>query len=308
MKIQRKHLALLVSLIILLLVVYRSPQQRPLPRPTIDDQPVWSRFYKSYFPLVSNGDLSPRPQRTLFGYGLDWKDSAYPDEWNRKLNAVWVHQWLIRPGVTELYGLEFVQHLYCNGKGSFDRLQQHVDMGYAGYILFLNEPDMHDQCNITPAAGVDALVKARDICPSCLFIGAQVSHIDAAGGFQWLRAFYEEANRRGVRLPEYAGLHTYLPNPPYSGTYILDTFYQLAEDVNYTPQGIWFTEIGGDSVTAVAGMAQACTGDPLVQRCAYFSPVCDPDFSWWWFNQHYCLMGLDGTLNEKGVVWSNLTR
>lgn len=305
---KKKHMLLLLvilaTMIIIVLVIEPTKKQTP-----VDNiQPIMPFNIKaSYLPVVMNGNGSSRPSITRFGYGIDWREQLFTDELNDKLNATWFHQWLIRPSITQLGGIEFVQHFYCDDQSYFDKLQEHVNLGYAGYLLFLNEPDRYDQCDLTPSEAVDALVRVRSICPTCVLVGPQVSHVDVMlHNWEWLKGFYTEANRRNVQLPPYGGLHTYLSNPPYQGNFIVDSFYEVSASFGYEPLGVWFTEIGGDSIEAVRGMAETCRNDNRVERCAYFSPKCDPSMSFWHFNQHYCIMDMNGNLNDKGVVWSTI--
>jgi len=121
------------------------------------------------------------------------------------------------------WGLTFVPSLWCDfywhprhSNGQF-RPQLHVlellGRDYDGYLLFLNEPDLPGQCNISPFRAAQIYIHTRAVLPNAKLVGPGISHeqVPYRQNFAWLSAWWREVLRLTGQPPDmYAwDLHLY---------------------------------------------------------------------------------------------------
>jgi hypothetical protein len=127
------------------------------------------------------------------------------------------------------------------------------------------------------------LKAARELCPGCIIVGPAVSHEDYRAGWKWLRAFYVEALRIGVTLPEVSAIHTYLPGDP---ARIVDSHFALLAEFPGAATTAWVTEFATSSPAQARRMIDYYEADPRITRYAWFTAA-GGAMTW------YCLMRSD---------------
>jgi hypothetical protein len=245
---------------------------------------------------------SPEPVR---GWARAYSNLS--DAEMQQLGIEWYYDYALRHPLPHRAGAEYVPFLWCDIYPAlaynapairyFERLAQ-LPEGYDGYVLFLNEPDLRGatvdggQCERTPRQAAYMLKAARQVCPACRFVGPVVSHEDYLQAWPWLRGFYIEAARLGVRLPEVSAIHTYLTENP---QYIIDSHFHLLGQFPGAATTAWVTEFATSSPDLVARMIAYYESDPRITRYGWFTARgwrADAD-----------LITADGQVTAVGQAW-----
>lgn len=269
-----KQISLIVGVLVILAACTAQLEPLPAPLPTAEMMTAAAPA-PLYFPLLIAG---PEPQQ-----GLAMAYSAPTDLQMRQLGIDWYYDYALRYPFPARGGAEYVPFLWCDIYPAmaydapairyFDALRA-LPNGYAGPLLFLNEPDLrgstHDggQCERTPRQAAYMLAAARQVCPRCIIIGPAASHEDYLARWPWLREFYNQARRIGVRLPDVAAVHDYTGQQPGA---IVDSLFGVLAAFPGAPETVWVTEF---TATAGAELARAVAyykSDERVIRYAYFT-------------------------------------
>lgn len=125
-------------------------------------------------------------------------------------------------------GMMAYPHLPCNyaywpSDPNADYLAM-LDTEYEGVLLWLNEPDREDQCEMTPEDAVSFYWQTVALCPSCQLTYPQVSMGDYYNGFRWLKEFLQLC---GGCTFEYGALHIYSVLP----SVVIGRYTQVVGDV-----------------------------------------------------------------------------
>lgn len=250
-----------------------------------------------YFPIAYN-------QGHKAGIAWAYRGYAQPQD-TAILNIEWYLNWAIQPAT---WTNNHVNYFACTewpyGSADpklnyWDALNSYTQPDYAGYLIFLNEPDLKGQCDTTPTEAVQILHVIRVLRPNAVIVGPNVSHMDYLQGWPWLRAFYNEAINQNVELPEIGGIHSYLNEPPGK---IINSFFNLP----YTPETAWVTEFGNCNPDITEQMLQTYLIDPRITRYAYYAPrlyMADVP------TEQKCLTLFDGlgyNLTPNGLHFTNL--
>lgn len=150
-----KQISLIVGVLVILAACTAQPEPLPAPLPTAEMMTAAAPA-PLYFPLLIAG---PEPQQ-----GLAMAYSAPTDLQMRQLGIDWYYDYALRYPFPARGGAEYVPFLWCDIYPAmaydapairyFDALRA-LPNGYAGPLLFLNEPDLrgstHDggQCERT---------------------------------------------------------------------------------------------------------------------------------------------------------------
>jgi hypothetical protein len=269
-----RHLS---SLFIVILVSACSPRPEPLPAPlpTMEAVQVVAPEFVAWLPVVA----LPEPVR-----GLAYCCGALRTGEAATLGISWHYDYTLRnPGRSLDNGSQYVPMLWCDIYPSlaydaptvnyFSELRK-LPVGYNGYLLFANEPDLRGsvadggQCERTPRQVAYMLRSVRQICPGCKVVGPNISHLDHLRGWSWLREFYAEAQRIGVQLPEVAAIHDYTGQHP---ALMVNSLFEMLADVDGAPKTAWVTEFGRCDPAWVALAVATYEADPRVARYAYFT-------------------------------------
>lgn len=271
----------LLALLLLLASCAPEPEPTPLPEPlptatATRAQPahVVSPRYTMLLPVIQ----SPSPVR---GWAKAYSNLS--DAELERLGIQWYYDYALRYPFPQRGNVEYVPFLWCDiypalkydapGIRYFDALAK-LPEGYSGYLLFLNEPDLRgsrvdgDQCERTPRQAAHMLLAARELCPGCVMVGPAVSHEDYRAGWSWLKAFYIEALRVGVRLPEVSAIHTYLPGDP---ARIVNSHFALLAEFPGAATTAWVTEFAASSPDQAQRMIDYYEADPRITRYAWFT-------------------------------------
>ncbi len=226
-------------------------------------------MYKTYLPLVAT--INPHKKS-----GYAW--SCLEDSYHSLFNFTWYHRWQIEPDVTECNGVEFVQHFSCENRpfkppfwqDQYKALAQLVAKmdGRSFNLLFLNEPDLADQCYRSPKESAIIYKRVLEIAPNATIIGPQPSHYDYLNDWQWLRGWVAEINKLGLPTPHHGSIHNYNLDPASQ----LESYFRLQGVSN----SVWVTEFGSSSEQLLEQMIDVYKTDNRVIRYAYFNPIYDP--------------------------------
>lgn len=246
-----------------------EPMPAPLPTPEMVPAPT-----VVYFPLLIAG---PEPRQGLAAAYSGLNDAEF-----EQLGIGWFYDYALRFPFPAR-AAEYVPFLWCDIYPAmaydapairyFDALKALPD-GYAGPLLFLNEPDLRGstkdggQCERTPRQAAYMLAAARQICPRCIIIGPAASHEDYLAGWPWLREFYNQAQRIGVRLPDVAAVHDYTGQQPGA---IVDSLFGVLAAYPGAPETAWVTEFTATSSAELARAVAYYTADERIIRYAYFT-------------------------------------
>lgn len=273
------------------------PPASPTARPTAEMSPAAATPHVMWLPAVAY-----TPPRPLRGWAKAYSNLSDAEMRSLQLNVY--YDYALRYPFPHRAGVMYIPYLWCDIYPSlryespviryFDQLARLPD-GYDGHLLFLNEPDLAGgrsdgmQCERTPRQAAHMLVAARLVCPNCVIVGPSVSHEDYRRGWPWLREFYNHAVGLGVRLPDVAGIHSYLPEEP---NLIVDDLFEMLDEFPGTAETVWVTEFAGGEAQA-AQMIEYYEADERVE--AYF-----------WFTARGWvadLVGRDGTLTPLGEIY-----
>lgn len=264
-----------------------------LPPPTLNQEAIQSWLF---LPLVNRAQASPKK-------GLAWGHYVQNDE--RALNTRWYHNWDSVAYPNTLPGLEFVPYLWCdytNGSNPVDLLQRAVTYlpggsNYAGYLLFLNEPDLGlPQCDMTISEAALFYLKTKQYLPQAKLVGPNV--FTGNNDFQIQAIYWVTQWRETVYACSFnPACNPYFNNPnvpkgyPQMAGYAIHPYSQIPVDnLNYVSQfyntmqtiwnegskELWVTEFGyclhyGDSGNRVLNTVNGFESNPFVTRYAYFT-------------------------------------
>jgi hypothetical protein len=245
----------------------------PTPRPTTAVRMAAAPQYVVWLPVVAR----PEPVR---GWAKAYSNLS--DDELAALGIEWYYDYALRYPLHHRAGVEYIPFLWCDIYPAlryeapviryFDALAK-LPEDYSGYLLFLNEPDLRGgrndgpQCERTPRQAAYMLLAAREVCKNCIMVGPAVSHEDYRAGWRWLAAFYDEVRRLGVKPPEVAAIHTYLPEAP---KLIVDSLFGLLATYEGAPTTAWVTEFAGGEAQS-ARMIAYYESDPRIERYAWFT-------------------------------------
>lgn len=253
--------------------------------------------YTAFMPLIA----TPEPTA-----GIVWLDRQPADM--DALHAEWWYDY----SVIDKGSPGFVPFFWCSqwprfaygdeAVNYFEKAERYLGHDYAGYLLFLNEPDLAGsdqdggQCEMSPREGA-YLYKAvlRDM-PHARIVGPAVSHRDYWNNWLWLKSWYEAIEEMGLRPPEAAAIHTYIDSEP--PEWIVDSLFNMLATVPNAPKSAWVTEFGSCNPGLVSAMIDTWQTHPRITRYAYFtargwSPDC--------LNLFYSIPGY--SLTPSGAAW-----
>ena len=253
-----------------------------------------------YLPLAGGG---PAPVQ---GWAKAY--SSLSDADMQRLGIDWYYDYALRWPAPSQAGAQYVPFLWCDIYPAlaydapviryFDSLRA-LPAEYSGYLLFLNEPDLRGstrdggQCERTPRQAAYMLRAAREICPGCIIVGPAASHEDYLAGWPWLRQFYDEVARIGVRPPDIAAIHDYTGQQPGA---IVDSLFGLLAAYPGAPKTAWVTEFTAVAPAQLQRAIDYYRQDPRIERHAYFTAR-----GW---RAETDLIGANGQLTAVGEVYA----
>lgn len=290
------------SLLIIVLLSSCSPRPEPLPAPLPTAEAVQEAApeFVAWLPVVGSGG------EPIQGYARAYAPISPAQA--RALRIDWYYTYALPH--SRLGAAQFVPMFWCDQYPAnkwptqvdyFDVFRQHYGPDYSSFMLFLNEPDLAGgdvdggQCDRTPRQAAYIYKALLAECPHCIFIGPATSHIDYLRGWPWLKAWYAEIRRMGLRPPDIAAIHDYTSQHP---GLIVDSLFEALAQFPDAPTTAWVTEYGTCDPARLAQAMAYFTADPRVARYAWFTAKGYP-------NQP-CLNLLDGSdgLTAVGEVYS----
>ena len=246
---------------------------------------------KIFLPMVS-----VTPPKVGYAY------SEMSEENTRLLHMQWYHNWNMSIAHSNI---ERVEHFSCEVRPYWtfddDARNQFTDLrrivarfGDAPfYLIFLNEPDLNEQCSRTPSHAAQMYKKVIEIAPNAIIIGPQVSDQDYLNDWAWLKEFYRYLDRMNLPYPQIGAIHSYLEEPPNN---IVESYFNLP----FSTSKIWIAEFGATNPETLRNFLLYYQSDPRIERYSYFAPIHTKDWS------RYELVDEDGNLNDMGRVWVEL--
>ena len=234
--------------------------------------------------------------------GLGWSHISDNDDVSQ-LQISWFHNWNSKINYERFVPshLDYIPFLWCDFDDKtpptnlLNRAINELGTDYAGYLLFLNEPDLgvqYGQCGLTdPNDAAAFYVETRYTFPEAKLIGPHNFHdvswhssaIDWVT--EWRQAVYNYTcsgsnpypNEVPCGYPEMAGYGIH----PYEGTtaeniQFIDDFYNLMVSWGESDKELWVTEWGycitqGDAGIQVTNTVSEFENRPFVTRYAYFT-------------------------------------
>lgn len=123
-----------------------------------------------------------------------------------------------------------------------DGLAYLADRNYDGYVMFLNEPEIYNQDDVSPAVAADMYAALVAALPTAKIIGPNVWWNGPGNGPTWLMTWHTEIVARGLPLPYGYATHYYeftLPNQPWMAA---DALRALARSWGEYDAEIWLPE------------------------------------------------------------------
>lgn len=226
---------------------------------------------KVYLPLVQ-GPSAPPPF-----YGLAWANQPPADL--SLLAADWFYVW--GESLLSLQGLQSVPMLRPGWAGR-------LPASYSGPLLFLNEPNVTIQDNLSPAAAAADFRRVKERYPAAQPVVGNVS----IWATRWLREFaqLEPVTRVGV--------HCYL-EAGFGVAYCDRELERLHADLGVP---IWVTEFNNVSpaLEPFCDLLAMLESKPWVERIA---PFTNRQLGDWWDLPHCSLVAADGSLLPKGRAY-----
>lgn len=270
-------MARLLFLPLLLLAACAGPE--PLPERPQADIAADGQMVRYWFPVI----VKPETVRGL-AYCCGELRPGEADA----LRLQWSYDYTLRqPGRLLDNGAEYVPFLWCDIYPSLSYGEPTINYfaelrklapGYAGWLLFANEPDLRGstadggQCERTPRQVAYMLKAVRQQCPGCKVVGPNVSHIDFWSGWPWLREFYSVLSTdpalAGVRWPEAAAFHDYTPGDP---ARLVDSLFAMLAEYPGAAGVAWVTEFGSCDPAWVRQAVATYERDGRIARYAYFT-------------------------------------
>jgi len=162
-----------------------------------------------------------------------------------RLGASWYTKWTNSNSSSDLAHSEYVPMLWAG------EIDENISQGYSGPIIFLNEPDLPGQANISPEDAVDLLEAAREYYPNAWFVfggcSSECSEEDElTTSYEWVEAALDYMEEEEIGFPEAWHLHIYMFG--WDDEIKWDHFEEMIDVINDhygdedTP--IWVTEFG----------------------------------------------------------------
>ena len=228
-------------------------------------------MYKTFLPLVTK-----TPERTY--YGLALADPSHPED-VLTLRAEWNYDWTPTGQVPMLWG----------GNPS-----DAIPGDYTGDLLFLNEPNLETQSNVTPDEAVAKLAVVRAAYPRARIIGCGVS-VWATG---WVYYFL-----RAGGVVDAWHVHAYTEEwitPAVAQNYLMQHHLQTGGEY-------WITEYGSPagSLNDFRSMTEWFMRQPWITRIAAYTNR-QPEGVPWAIGKGCDMVRADGTLNPIGEYYRGL--
>lgn len=262
-----------------------------------------------YFPLVRSNYKAAKAGFAWAEYGTRQPHDA------EYLGATWFLVWSpIDPHQgRQRTGIESVTYAPCPTGGyqaygdavkwdAFDRLDKYLGRNWSGPILFLNEPDLPDQCNLNPIRAAKFYAQLRKQYAKAILIGPAVSDGDYVKGWPWMKGFYDELERMKVKMPDHSAIHSYVrwQHPQV----LVDSHFDMLAQYSGAPTTAWVTEFAAcGRPDRLAQMIDTYQNDERILRYAYFGPrIFDvPD----WYCMSLFVSPTTYELTDAGVVWTS---
>lgn len=243
---------------------------------------------ETYLPIVSKPFPNPKACIAWAYYGQRQTDDA------ERLGISCFYTWGPRPLPDAENGAKHIPMIW--GDIHLASARQLIDADEAGYILFLNEPNLASQANLSPleAAYLWGIIKNR--YPKAIFVGPCVSHDDYLWhDWSWTREWYATIESLGLAVPDVGCLHSYIASEPPSA--LVDSFFDLMAEVG-GPQTAWMTEFAACTPELISDMINTYRDDLRIERYFYFTIRGWPD-------NPQCLNLIDenGELTIAGRAW-----
>ncbi len=236
-----------------------------------------------------------------------------------KSGVSWWYNWYFETSAPENYyqdyQMEFIPMLWGANPSASDRagakqfILEHPEIEY---LLVMNEPNLVDQANITPANAVATWIIYEQFVDELANEGRDLKLVGPAMNWgtmeqyqnpvDWLDAFYDEFQRVLAREPriDYLAFHWY----DYGLEAQLDNLQKYGKKIWITEMANWNANINSydAQITQMTDMVHICETREDVFRYAWFIGRGGS------FDNHYTyLFNLDpGDLNDLGYIYLNL--
>ncbi len=226
---------------------------------------------KIYLPFVAKDGPPPY-------YGLALADPAHRED-IQTLSAEWWYDWTPTGQVPMLWG----------GNPS-----DAIPADYAGNLLFLNEPNLESQSNVTPQEAVAKLAIARARYPHARIIGCGVS----VWATYWTSAFYAAGGKVDA-------WHVHAYTEEWITPEVAQSYIQIHR--NITGGTYWITEYGSPvgSLDDFRAMTEWFRAQPWIERIAAYTNR-QPDGVPWAIGAGVEMVRDDGTLAPIGDYYRGL--
>lgn len=228
----------------------------------------------------------------------------------------WWYNWGVKPDAgipadhAARYGMDYIPMLWND---DFDAASIEAAIAARGsrYLLLLNEPNLTDQANMTPARAAQLWPRYEAVAArtGVKLVGPAMTWGTLAGygdPVVWLDAFYAAYRAaNGNRDPQidYLGFHWY----DYGLSSQLDRLKKYGKPFWVTEMANWHSQNDGAQIDTLAKqkaqmteMVAVCEGRDDVFRYAWFIGRMNPD-------PHFTsLLGADGQLTELGQLYISL--
>jgi len=251
-----------------------------------------------FLPVVANRRQEPDPKRGLGTHHPEFCEDA------RVLGASWQYNWRVDLG--DCAGIEDVPMVYC--WSDVGRIEEGLAQigGDFGWLLGFNEPDIRQQCNLSPVEAarwwprVEALARGRRM------VSPAVVHPE------WLRTFRAEYARLYGRPPRMDALAVHCYVNTASGCQAL-----AEEVIGYAREWgvgeVWVTEFSfftqegglGKAEQEARSFMEWMEAEPMIGRYAWFPTRLDGSEYWrpntFWLDQ--VLVDWSGSLTTWGELY-----
>jgi hypothetical protein len=206
--------------------------------------------------------------------GLTYDNAAYLDLIKGR-EVYWIYNWKAAPGGTLPAGIEYVP--MCWGPGSAVSCVQDIKRALAAgstHVLSFNEPDHHQQADMTPGAAAALHMKIFGALSTSAKIGSPaITNGPAPMGIAWLGQFLDLCGER-CRI-DYIAYHWY-GDAQGLDDLRLHTQGVIELAATYNISKVWLTEFGVSSGTSIdtgkflKEALDMLDANPSIERYAYF--------------------------------------
>jgi hypothetical protein len=263
--------------------------------------------YRLFFPTIASNAVIAQPSKRGLA-GNPWSGRV---PHGRDLGIAWAHSWNTWTGQRD--GIDLVPMLWgwVGGKSPSDKtnywkqFQQRVPLDYAGHVLFVNEPERHDQSNLTPAQAVALFEAAVGLYEQARWSSPQIGIWDERG-WPWLESWWRQLPEWARERVDFWAVHLY-KNDIKEHKAFVEAWAGYLRQFKDVP--IWMTEWGiqeraheDGGMKAVQQLAAFYDSHPSVARHAYFSNWL-PESEWW--AKPFADMALvdEHGLTPRGMGW-----